>query len=339
MNKIGFACKYMHDDRDLKTSSIKEIESQYNTKVTTISFLRTQTTQQVYDKIYTIIEHNLKSQLKLLEYVNSLPETLRMVRISSDLLPVYTHDDYMNLYKDTDIANLVQKGFSDIGEYARKHNIRLSMHPDQFCVLASDKEHVIENSIRMFEYHADMIRFMNFGLKFQDFKCNIHIAGALGVPKMIESINRLSTTAKNVITIENEEKTYGLDDCLKLKEHCPIVLDIHHFWINSGYYIDRHDPRVQEVIDSWKGVRPTMHYSQSKEILMDLGFSAEEPLNIESIVESKKFNKKDLCAHSDRMWNKPCNVYAKQFIDEFDIMFEAKHKNLAAIEFYNNYLK
>jgi len=39
------------------------------------------------------------------------------------------------------------------------------------------------------------------------------------------------------------------------------------------------------------------------------------------------------------MWNHWTNGYVLQFLDRFDIMFEAKDKNVATIEFYERYLK
>ena len=77
---------------------------------------------------------------------------------------------------------------------------------------------------------------------------------------------KLSPEARNTITIENEENAWGLDSCLELEKHVPLVLDIHHHWCNSnGEYISANDDRVKRVIDSWRGVWPTCHYSVSRE--------------------------------------------------------------------------
>jgi UV DNA damage endonuclease len=43
------------------------------------------------------------------------------------------------------------------------------------------------------------------------------------------------------------------------------------------------------------------------------------------------YKKQKLRAHSDRMWNFACNDWALSF-EDFDIMVEAKQKNLAARE-------
>jgi UV DNA damage endonuclease len=195
---------------------------------------------------------------------------------------------------------------------------------------------VVENSLAEFEYHADMIRMMGYGVQFQDFKCNVHIAGRLGAEGIRAIWPRLSSVARHCITFENEEKTYGVDDCLQLADLAPVVLDIHHCWINENDYIDPNDPRVDRIIDSWRGVRPVMHYSQPQERLQELGFTAEQKLEMDALLQV--VSKRDLYGHSELMWNNWTNLYALQFLERFDIMFEAKHKNQASLEFHRRYM-
>ena len=66
--------------------------------------------------------------------------------------------------------------------------------------------------------------------------------------------------------IENDENSWGLDASLELEKHLALVVDIHHHWVHSaGEYIQPNDDRIKRVIDSWRGVRPTCHYSISRE--------------------------------------------------------------------------
>jgi hypothetical protein len=89
------------------------------------------------------------------------------------------------------------------------------------------------------------------------------------------------------------------------------------------------------VIESWRGVRPTMHYSQPQEVLQALGFDAEHKLEMDALL--KVVAKRDLYAHSAQMWNRWTNDYALQFFDRFDIMLESKDKNVAAWAFYEHF--
>jgi UV DNA damage repair endonuclease len=255
-----------------------------------------------------------------------------MVRLSSDILPVYTHELYSDFYKRTDVLALLERGFAKVGILARDKQVRLSMHPGQFTVLASENPNIVDRSIEEFEYHADMARFMGYGKQFQDFKINVHISGRAGPEGIRQAYQRLSPEARNCITIENEEVSHGLDDCLSISDVVPIVLDIHHHWVREGEYILPEDARVQKVIDSWRGNRPTMHYSISREDVL-VNHAVNDRPDMESLLlEGHK--KQKLRAHSDFYWNKEVNDWAISFANQFDIMCESKGKNLASMELY-----
>lgn len=334
--RIGFACMYRHHERELSLKELKALEGGYNPRTTTLRWMESVTLQAAQEKLLEIVEHNLAAQIRLLGYVAQLPQGRRMLRLSSDLLPFYSHPKVAAFCQSPLVMVRLRQLFATIGETARRADIRLSFHPGQFCVLGSDRPEVVENSLAEFEYHADMIRMMGYGQRFQDFKCNVHIAGRLGAEGVRAIWPRLSDVARNCITFENDEKTYGVDDCLQLADLAPVVLDIHHCWIHENRYIQPDDLRVGRIVDSWRGVRPVMHYSQPPESLQALGFTAEQKLEMDDLLQV--VNKRDLYLHSNRMWNDWTNAYALQFTDRFDIMFEAKDKNLAVESFYQRFL-
>ena len=206
------------------------------------------------------------------------------------------------------------------------------MHPGQFTVLASDNPGIVERSIQEFEYHTDLARWMGYGQKFQDFKINVHISGKQGPQGIRNAYNRLSPEARNCITIENEENSWGLNDCLTLTDTIPIVLDIHHHWIREGEYIQPGDDRVKRVVDSWRGLRPTMHYSISREDYL-INHSTDVPPDYELLL-AEGYKKQKLRAHSDFYWNTATNEWALSFLNSHDIMCESKGKNLASFALY-----
>jgi UV DNA damage repair endonuclease len=173
-----------------------------------------------------------------------------------------------------------------------------------------------------------MARFMGYGKTFQDFKINVHIAGRAGPEGIRQAYKRLSNEARNCITIENEENSWGLDDCLSISDIVPIVLDIHHNWIREGVYIDPTSDRVKRVVDSWRGVRPTLHYSLSREDYLDIRNYPNRPEM--ALLLEQGYKKQKLRAHSDFYWNFEANKWALSFLDTHDIMCEAKAKNLAS---------
>jgi len=332
MKKIGFACKWIDHPHQVVGIKLTDDAKQYNTGTTTVAWLRRQSRDVAEQKLWDLMEQNIEATRKLVEKVGTLDEPLRMLRISSDLLPVYTHDEFRDFWRQPEVVSALEKRFGEVGDLARTHNIRLSFHPGQFTVLASDNPGIVERSIEEFEYHTNMARWMGYGKKFQDLKINVHISGKQGPDGIRKAYQKLSPEARNCITIENEENAWGLDDCLELADVVPIVLDIHHHFIREGEYIDASSDRVKQVVDSWRGVRPTLHYSISREDVLvghDPFTLPEMPLLLE-----QGYRKQKLRAHSNFMWNKPVNEWAYKFWENFDVMVEAKAKNLASFELY-----
>lgn len=329
INRVGFACKYMHNERTLKPKLLKEAEQPFNYRATTIKWLNENATS-AEERLNDLVRHNLSATKRLIEYVGSLPESQRMVRLGSDMLPAYTESKWGGFY-DNNIKAFIAQELGRIGELARSRGVRLSMHPGQFTVLASDNPTIVENSIREFEYHVDIARWMGYGKSFQDFKINVHISGAQGPAGIRNALSRMSPEARNTLTIENEEYKWGLNECLDLANDCALVLDIHHAWINEGRYIQPTDDRFKRVIDSWRGVRPTIHYSVSREDVL-----VDHPTDVLPDMEqllAQGYKKGKLRAHSDAMWNTAVNEWAASFRPYADIMVEAKNKNLASIPF------
>ena len=89
-HKIGFACKWI--DRPDQVDGIKPKDDckQYNTGSTTVAWLNRQTQDVAEQKLWDLMQQNIESTRKLVERVGALDEHFRMVRISSDILPVYT---------------------------------------------------------------------------------------------------------------------------------------------------------------------------------------------------------------------------------------------------------
>jgi UV DNA damage repair endonuclease len=330
--RIGFACKWI--DRPDQVLGIKPLDDakQYNTGSTTVAWLNRQTKEVAEQKLWDLMVGNIESTRKLIERIGTLNGNLRMVRISSDILPVYTQSDWCYFWRKPDVVSYCEQAFSKVGELARLLDVRLSFHPGQFTVLASDNDDIVRRSIDEFEYHADMIRWMGYGRTFQDFKCNVHIAGRRGAQGIRDVYPKLSVEARNTITIENEEMKHGLVDCLELYDLVPIVLDIHHHWVREGEYISSNDPRVAKVIESWRGVRPACHYSVSREDVL-VGHATDVAPNYQQLIETG-YKKSKMRAHSDFYWNTAVNEWALEHLAWADIMCEAKGKNLASFSLY-----
>tara|TARA_R110001592_G_scaffold48636_2_gene152806 strand:- start:166 stop:1254 length:1089 start_codon:yes stop_codon:yes gene_type:complete len=334
LKRVGFCCKYLHADQTLPPKVLQEKQQHYTEKSTTRQWCNRQEDKTVAEqKLLDLVEHNMQSAYNLVEYVSTLPDERKMVRLGSNQIPMATEPTWGYVFKDSTVRKGLEAGFRRVGDLAREHDVRLSFHPGQFCVLASDKPDVVERSLEEFEYHADMVRWMGYGQEFMDFKTNVHISGRLGYQGILDILPRLSPEARNTIAIENDEMCHGLDESLKLEKHVALVLDIHHHWIRDEEYIRADDDRVKRVIDSWRGVRPTLHYSYSRDEWLPDDFGHDELHDINILLEHGA-KKQKLRAHSDFYPNAKVNDWALTFLDNFDIQCEAKAKNLASEQLY-----
>ena len=333
--RIGFACKYLHPDQTQKKKVLEELQRPLTEKCTTVAWLNRQTRDVAEERLWDIMVHNAAAAKRLVEYVGSLPQELRMVRLGSNQLPCATESSWMYFWSKPDVVAYCEKHYAKVGEAARALDVRLSMHPGQFTVLASDNDEIVERSIDEFEYHVNLLRWMGYGKKFQDFKCNVHISGRKGPAGIKDVLKRLSPEARNTITIENDENSWGLDASLELADDLALVLDIHHHWVKTGEYIEPDDDRIYRIIDSWRGERPAMHYSISREDYLTDANPSVRP-DMDTLLESG-YKKQKLRAHSDYLWNDACNDWALSHWEWADIMVEAKMKNLANTQLLERY--
>jgi UV DNA damage repair endonuclease len=334
IKRLGFPCKWI-DTVEQIDGGIKPNDDakKYQTGTTTVAWLNRQTKDVAVEKLWYLVKNNIRSAQLLVERIGSLDPHLRMVRLGSDMLPVYTQADWRWFWQEPDVRAYAEKHFAKVGETARALNVKLSMHPGQFTVLASVNEGIVGRSIEEMEYHADLARWMGYGKSFQDFKINVHISGRQGPAGILAALPRLSPEARNCITIENDENNWGIDASLELEKHCALVLDIHHHWIRSGEYIQPSDDRCQRVIESWRGVRPVIHYSVSREDVL-IGHCPITLPNHALLLENG-YKKQKMRAHSNFYWNKSVNDWALTFRKDFDIMCESKAKNLASKALYD----
>lgn len=326
--RVGFCCKWIDTEAQINGFKPADDAKQYSAGCTTVRWLNEhKANQEAEQRLEHLMQRNIESIRLLIQRVGSLETQRRMVRLGSEILPVYTQPDWAWFWKQPHIIKYCEEKFAEVGALARQLDVRLSFHPGQFVVLASDNANIVDRSIEEFEYHCDMIRWMGYGQRFQDFKCNVHIAGKQGAEGILRALPRLSPEARNCITIENDEVRWGIEESLKLANHVALVLDIHHHWVREGEYIAAHDDRVKRIKDSWRGVRPALHYSVSREdVLVEHDIYTMPDRNL--LMESGH-KKNALRAHSDFYWNHAVNEWAASFMPDFDIQCESKGKNLA----------
>lgn len=332
--KIGFCCKWVSPNGDLKE------EKRLNQVDVTLSRLLRLTESERDSLLYEKVSHNASALIAMVEKVSLLPEPMRMFRITSDFLPCYGHSVTENIYDRTHFEVLVQNTFSQVGEIAKREGIRLVFHPDHFVRLNSDDHSITTRAISVIEHHAELYRIMGMSSAWHSHGAaiNIHLGGREGgIQSFRDTFNKLSDEAKRLLTIENDEFSFGLSDLMHIADLCPIVTDIYHEWVfTRGEYIQPDDKRITDVIiPSWRGVRPLGHFSQPKEGLW-LHQSPDILPDFKSNITNAGISAIKARSHSYTCWNAEMNKWAESHLSWMDLEIEAKGKNLAAHDFYKN---
>lgn len=333
--RLGFCCTFIPDvpaegypTRKAEQAAIRAM----NQTTVTMTHLAGLTPAARREKLDGIVRHNLAALGRLMAWVAARPRLERLLRIGSSLLPGYTHPVAQPLYADAELRRTIEAGLAEAGKRARKAGIRLSMHPGPFCILASRNPIAEANGIAEFEHHAEVMTMLGFGGGWhpQGAHINIHVgAREPGIDGFRAGLSRLSEQARNLVTVENDENCHGLDAVLRLADTVPIVLDLHHHWVESrGHYIEPDDLRVARIVESWRGVRPVSHVSVSRETLLD-GHDAGARPDFAGLTAAGH-SWRDLAAHSDLMWNTALNELVARHLAWSDFEIEAKAKNRAS---------
>jgi UV DNA damage endonuclease len=196
----------------------------------------TETVKNNLDRLLTILNYNKRNNIYFF-------------RISSDIIPFASHP-----VCDVDWSKVFKLKLEEIGDLIGKNNIRVSMHPDQFVILNSRSEEIVKNSIRELQYHCKLLDSMKLP---SSAKIQIHVGGVYGDKKkakkdFVNNFNKLlEESLKRRLVVENDDRSYSLQDCLDINsETCiPIVFDtFHHQCLNNEETFQR---ALSSFIKSW----------------------------------------------------------------------------------------
>lgn len=251
-------------------------------------------------KLKSIAVDNLYNSLQILKWCKA--NDIFMYRFSSDLIPLATYVESWSWWEDKDIQDMCFK----IKTFVLDSGIRISLHPDQFCVLNSDKPHVVQNSIKHLEYLNRLSNMIGNKILI------IHTGSTVGgketaIQRFIDNFSLLSEDIQSKLALENDDKSFGVSDVLYICERLgiPMIFDIHHYnCLNAGESL----PELrQRIAATWKEGRPKMHLSSGKTSFTDRHHA--DYINEEDYVKALEFAG-----------------------DEYDIMLECKQKELALLK-------
>ena len=259
-------------------------------------------------KFLNILDKNLKALEEIINY--NIINNIKVFRISSDIVPLASHPINTIPWWDIYSERLI-----NLGMLLKKHEIRVSMHPGQYTVINSIHDSVVQKSIEDLKFHAKFLDSLNCNYSS---KIVIHIGGVYGnkklsIKRFIDNYNTLDNDIKNRLIIENDDKSYNIEEVLSISKetNIPVVFDNLHHILNPP----PNDFKSQfEWIDlcnkTWGKFdgKQKIHYSQSAN-------------NLKNGAHSKYIKATQFLEFYNKLLNK-----------NIDIMLEVKDKNLSAIK-------
>lgn len=214
-----------------------------------------------HDIAFPIIKSNLEDLKSILEY--NLLNNISFFRISSDIVPLASHNDF-----DFDWKKEFKSILNDIGDFITSNNIRVTMHPGQYTVLNSTKPEIIEKSIKDLLFHCEFLDCLN-----SDYSntVTLHVGGVYdnkseSIKRFINTYNSLPSKIKNRLVIENDEKNYSLDDLFNIHSDTglPIVFDNLHeeCFLNKQLSHEELYNIFEKASSTWGDRTAKVHYSQ-----------------------------------------------------------------------------
>ncbi|OBZ10412.1 UV damage endonuclease UvsE [Bacillus sp. FJAT-27264] len=199
--------------------------------MTMASFKKLEDREAALARLESLTRTNLHNTLRLLKH--NTGSDIKVYRMTSKLVPLATHPDLQDWKPLAALAD----DFAVVGDYVKRHGMRVSFHPDHFTVLSTPRPEVLVNSIRDLQHHADMLHAMRLPATAKN---NIHIGGAYGdkptsAARFEDHFRELPLELQERVTLENDDKTFNAPETLAVCQHLglPMVLDIHHQWVNN----------------------------------------------------------------------------------------------------------
>ena len=214
-------------------------------------------------RLSEICFHNVQSLHKSLEYVSA--HDIGAFRILSPLLPRYTHPEVAYTLDDLPAGESIKHEFGRIRKLRKKHDIRLSFHPDQFNVLSSPRPEVIRNTFRELKYQGMLADLVDAEV------INLHAGGVYGnkdeaLKRLQKNIAKLPESVLSRISLENDDVSFAPADLLPICRNLkiPMVYDVHHHRCNPDELTI--EEATEHTVQTWHdlGREPYFHLSSPK---------------------------------------------------------------------------
>jgi UV DNA damage endonuclease len=205
-----------------------------------------------------IAAHNANALAAAIERCHELG--IGAFRVNSQILPLATHPITGYNLEQLDPTGAIAGAFEWAGALARAYDVRLSLHPDQFVVLNSEREAVVRSAVQELELQATIAEMIGADV------IVLHGGGAAGgiaaaVERLERGLQLLSPRARDRLALENDDRSFTPGSLLPLcqRSGVPLVYDVHHHrCLPDGLSIEK---ATDLAFGTWGDREPYAHLS------------------------------------------------------------------------------
>jgi UV DNA damage endonuclease len=262
---------------------------------------------------------------------------IRMYRMSSDVAPYVTHPDMPQFHRQ---VSECKSELRELGAEARRLDLRLSFHPSQFIVINSPDAELRRKSVADLLSQAEMLDCMEAG---PEAVLVIHGGGTYGdvqsgMKRWIDTWHQLPEPVQRRLVLENDDLRYSAASVLHIHEHTGVrlVFDVQHFWCLNPEGLEL-KATFARFLRTWpEGARPKLHFSSPRTEMREIERKNRKTGKKEAVLAPPIWT-----GHAD--FNHPFEFisFMRSVADlrDFDVMLEAKAKDLALIRLRQDLLR
>ncbi|CAG9609453.1 UV DNA damage repair endonuclease UvsE [Pseudoneobacillus rhizosphaerae] len=199
-------------------------------------------------KLERIALLNLQNTLRILKH-NAASE-IHFYRLTSRLIPLANHEELL----EWNYMKPLKGQLREIGDYTKKHKIRVDFHPDHFVLINSMQKHILKNSINTLKLHYLLLKAMGIN---PAHRCVMHVGGNYketenSLERFVENWMEIPRPIQQMIMLENDDTSFTLEDTLYLCEKLdiPLVFDYHHHL--AHHQNENWEIHWNRVVDTWR---------------------------------------------------------------------------------------
>ena len=252
-------------------------------------------------KLEQIALSNIENTFRILKH--NAASDIYFYRLTSRLIPLANHEEL----SDWDYMKPVKGALRELGNFVKKHHMRVDFHPDHFVLLNSPKKQILKKSLQTLKMHYQILKEMRINTVH---RCVLHVGGNYketdkSLERFVENWMTIPGAIQNMIMLENDDTSFTLENTLYLCEKIgiPLVFDYHHHLAhhreaNWQMYWERvvrtwdHSPLpVKMHISSPKNNQVFRHHSDYVDVEMFFSFLKEirdSVPQIDCMIEAKR---------------------------------------------------